>query len=381
MTDLLLSQIKPGGESQFGTDEYVVNMGPQHPATHGVLRLVVKLDGETVKETLPVLGYLHRSIEKISENRTYPQCITYTDRVDYVSAMSVNLAFALATERLMGIEAPPRAQWLRMVFVELQRLASHLLWMGAFAGDIGALTPFLYGLRERERILDLFEMTCGQRLTYNYIRIGGVMIDILPDFTEKCRAFLDYFEPKVREYEGLLTYNPIFLERTKGVGVITPEMGINSGVCGPSLRGSGVACDVRKQQPYLYYDQVKFTECLENDGDCWARYMVRMNEMRESVSIIRQSLDRLEPGPVEAKLPPILKAPAASEIYSRIESSRGEMGIYLVGDGTPKPYKVKYRCASFSNLYVLDQLTRGWKVADIMAVLGSLDMIVPEVDR
>ena len=381
MTDLLLSQIKPGGESQFGTDEYVVNMGPQHPATHGVLRLVLKLDGETVKETLPVLGYLHRSIEKISENRTYPQCITYTDRVDYVSAMSVNLAFALATERLMGIEAPPRAQWLRMVFVELQRLASHLLWMGAFAGDIGALTPFLYGLRERERILDLFEMTCGQRLTYNYIRIGGVMIDILPDFTEKCRAFLDYFEPKISEYEGLLTYNPIFLERTKGVGVITPEYGINSGVCGPSLRGSGVSCDVRKQQPYLYYDQVKFTECLENDGDCWARYMVRMSEMRESISIIRQSLVRLEPGPVEAKLPPILKAPLASEIYSRIESSRGEMGIYLIGDGTPKPYKVKYRCASFSNLYVLDQLTRGWKVADIMAVLGSLDMIVPEVDR
>lgn len=381
MTDLLLSQIKPGVESQFGTDEYVVNMGPQHPATHGVLRLVVKLDGETVKETLPVLGYLHRSIEKISENRTYPQCITYTDRVDYVSAMSVNLAFALATERLMGIEAPPRAQWLRMVFVELQRLASHLLWMGAFAGDIGALTPFLYGLRERERILDLFEMTCGQRLTYNYIRIGGVMIDILPEFTEKCRAFLDYFEPKINEYEGLLTYNPIFLERTKGVGVITPEFGINSGVCGPSLRGSGVSCDVRKQQPYLYYDQIKFTECLENDGDCWARYMVRINEMRESVSIIRQSLDRLEPGPIEAKLPPILKAPQASEIYSRIESSRGEMGIYLVGDGTPKPYKVKYRCASFSNLYVLDYLTRGWKVADIMAVLGSLDMIVPEVDR
>ncbi len=381
MTDLLLSQIKPGGESQFGTDEYVVNMGPQHPATHGVLRLVLKLDGETVKETLPVLGYLHRSIEKISENRTYPQCITYTDRVDYVSAMSVNLAFALAVERLMGIEAPPRAQWLRMVFVELQRLASHLLWMGAFAGDIGALTPFLYGLRERERILDLFEMTCGQRLTYNYIRIGGVMIDILPEFTEKCRTFLDYFEPKINEYEGLLTYNPIFLERTKGVGIITPEYGINSGVCGPSLRGSGVSCDVRKQQPYLYYDQVKFNECLENDGDCWARYMVRMNEMRESVSIIRQSLDRLEPGPVEAKLPPILKAPLASEIYSRIESSRGEMGIYLVGDGTPKPYKVKYRCASFSNLFVLDHLTRGWKVADIMAVLGSLDMIVPEVDR
>jgi NADH-quinone oxidoreductase subunit D len=381
MTDLLLSQIKPGGESQFGTDEYVVNMGPQHPATHGVLRLVVKLDGETVKETMPVLGYLHRSIEKICENRTYPQCITYTDRVDYVSAMSVNLAFAMAAEKLLGIEAPPRAQWLRMIFVELQRLASHLLWMGAFAGDIGALTPFLYGLRERERILDLFEMTCGQRLTYNYIRIGGVMIDILPDFTAKCRAFLDYFEPKIVEYEDLLTYNPIFLERTKGVGVITPEAGVNSGVCGPSLRGSGVSCDVRKQQPYLYYDQVQFKECLEIDGDCWSRYKVRMNEMRESVSIIRQCLERLEPGPTEAKLPPVLKGPAGGEVYFRIESSRGEMGIYLVGDGTPKPYKAKFRCASFSNTYVLDALTRGWKVADIMAVLGSLDMIVPEVDR
>jgi NADH-quinone oxidoreductase subunit D len=381
MTDLLLSQVKVGGESQFGTDEYVVNLGPQHPATHGVLRLIVKLDGETVKETVPVLGYLHRSIEKICENRTYPQCITYTDRIDYVSAMSVNYAFALATEKLMNIEAPARAQWLRMIFIELQRLASHLLWMGAFAGDIGALTPFLYGLRERERILDLFEMTCGQRLTYNYIRIGGVMIDILPDFVSKCIAFLDYFEPKIDEYEDLLTYNPIFLERTKGVGVISPEMGINAGVCGPSLRGSGIACDVRKQQPYLYYDQVKFAECIETAGDCWSRYKVRMREMRESVSIIRQSLERLEPGPIEAKMPPVLKAPLNSEIYSRIESSRGEMGVYLVGDGTAKPWKAKFRCASFSNLYVLDQLTKGWKVADIMAVLGSLDMIVPEVDR
>ncbi|HEY5039090.1 MAG TPA: NADH-quinone oxidoreductase subunit D [bacterium] len=381
MTDLLLSQIKLGDESQFGTDEYVVNLGPQHPATHGVLRLIVKLDGETVKETLPVLGYLHRSIEKICENRTYPQCITYTDRVDYVSAMSVNLGFALATEKLMGIEAPQRAQWLRMIMVELQRLASHLLWMGAFAGDIGALTPFLYGLRERERIIDLFEMTCGQRLTYNYIRIGGVMIDILPEFVLKCIAFLDYFDPKIDEYEGLLTYNPIFLERSKGVGIITPEVGINNGVCGPSLRGSGVVCDVRKQQPYLYYDQLQFKECLENGGDCWSRYKVRMNEMRESVSIIRQCLKRMEPGPIEAKMPPVLKAPPASEVYYRIESSRGEMGVYLVGDGTPKPWKAKFRCASFSNLYVLDQLTRGWKVADIMAVLGSLDMIVPEVDR
>ncbi len=381
MTDLLLSQIKLGAESQFGTDEYVVNLGPQHPATHGVLRLIVKLDGETVKETTPVLGYLHRSIEKICENRTYPQCITYTDRVDYVSAMSVNLAFALATERLMGLEAPPRAQWLRMIMVELQRLASHLLWMGAFAGDIGALTPFLYGLRERERIIDLFEMTCGQRLTYNYIRIGGVMIDVLPEFVPKCRAFLDYFEPKIAEYEELLTYNPIFLERTKGVGIISPEVGINAGVCGPSLRGSGVPCDVRKQQPYLYYDQVKFNECLETAGDCWSRYRVRMREIRESVSILRQCLDRLEPGPFETKLPPVLKAPPASEIYSRIESSRGEMGVYLVGDGTIKPWKCKFRCASFNNTYVLDQLTRGWKIADIMAVLGSLDMIVPEVDR
>ncbi len=381
MTDLLLSLHKGTGDSAVDSDSYVVNLGPQHPATHGVLRLIVKLDGETVQKTTPVMGYLHRSIEKICENRTYPQCITYTDRVDYVSAMSVNLAFALAAEKLMAIEIPARAQWLRMIFVELQRLASHLLWMGSFAGDIGALTPFLYGLRERERILDLFEMTCGQRLTYNYIRIGGVMIDVLPDFTPKCRSFLDYFEPKVDEYEDLLTNNPIFLGRTQGVGVITPDLGMNAGVSGPTLRGSGVSCDVRKQQPYLYYDRVQFKECLENDGDCWSRYKVRMNEMRESVAIIRQCLDRLEPGPVEAKLPPVLKAPPASEVYLRTESSRGEMGIYLVGDGTPKPWKAKFRCASFSNLYLLDTLTRGWKVADILAILGSFDLIVPEVDR
>jgi NADH-quinone oxidoreductase subunit D len=381
MTDLLLSQIRAGQESQFGTDEYVVNLGPQHPSTHGVLRLVVRLDGETVKETTPVLGYLHRSIEKICENRTYPQCITYTDRVDYVSAMSVNFAFAYAVEKLLGVEAPPRAQWLRMIMVELQRIASHLLWMGSFGGDLGALTPLLYGMRERERIIDLFEMTCGQRLTYNYIRIGGVMIDILPEFVPKCRTFLDYFEKRIDEYESLLTYNPIFLERTKGVGVITPEVGINCGVTGPALRGSGVSCDVRKKQPYLFYDQVKFNEALGTDGDCWSRYRVRMDELVQSTSIVRQCLDRLEPGPVEAKLPPVLKAQAGGEIYSRIESSRGEMGVYLVGDGTAKPWKCKFRCASFNNVYVLDQLTRGWKLADIMAVLGSMDMIVPEVDR
>ncbi|MGH7738556.1 MAG: NADH-quinone oxidoreductase subunit D [bacterium] len=381
MTDLLLSQIRAGQESQFGTDEYVVNLGPQHPSTHGVLRLIVRLDGETVKETTPVLGYLHRSIEKICENRTYPQCITYTDRVDYVSAMSVNFAFAYAVEKLMAIEVPARAQWLRMIMIELQRIASHLLWMGSFGGDLGALTPLLYGMRERERIIDLFEMTCGQRLTYNYIRIGGVMIDILPEFEAKCRAFLDYFEPRVDEYESLLTYNPIFLQRTKGVGLITPEVAVNCGVTGPALRGSGVSCDVRKKQPYLYYDQIKFEEALGTDGDCWSRYRVRMDEMLQSVSIIRQCLDRMEPGPVEAKLPPVLKAPAGGEIYSRIESSRGEMGVYLVGDGTAKPWKAKFRCASFNNVYVLDQLTRGWKLSDIMAVLGSMDMIVPEVDR
>jgi NADH-quinone oxidoreductase subunit D len=381
MTDLLSSPTEIDAVTQPDTDEYVINIGPQHPATHGVIRLVVKLDGETIKQTTPIVGYLHRSIEKICENRTYPQCITYTDRVEYVSAMSANLAFALAAEKIMGIEPPPRAQWLRMIFTELQRLASHLVWMGAFAGDIGALTPLLYGFRERERILDLFEATCGQRLTYNYIRIGGVMIDILPDFIEKCRAFLDYFSPKIDEYELLLTNNPIFLERTKGVGVIPAEIGVNCGVCGPSLRGSGVSCDVRKQQPYLYYDQVKFNECLEAGGDNWSRYKVRMNEMRESVSIVRQCLERMEPGPVEAKMPPVLKAPPASETYTRIESSRGEMGVYLVGDGTPKPWKAKFRCASFNNLYVLDQVTRGLKVADIVAVLGSLDVIVPEIDR
>jgi NADH:ubiquinone oxidoreductase subunit D len=381
MTDLLLSQIDINSNSLTETDEYIVNLGPQHPATHGVLRLVVKLDGEVVKETMPVLGYLHRSIEKICENRTYPQCITYTDRVDYASAMSANLAYAMAAEKLLNIEIPPRAQWLRMIFVELQRIASHLLWLGAFAGDLGAFTPFLYGLRERERVLDLFEMTCGQRLTYNYIRIGGVMIDVLPEFVEKCRLFLDYFFKKVDEYEELLTYNPIFLERTKGVGFITPEEAINWGLAGPSLRGSGVSCDIRKQQPYLFYDQIDFKEEISYGGDCWSRYKVRMNEMRQCVSIIRQCLDHMGPGAVEAKLPPVLKGPNGQEAYSRIESSRGEMGVYLVGNGTPKPWKCKFRCASFNNLSVIDKLTRGWKVADIMAVLGSLDIIIPEVDR
>lgn len=378
MTDLLLSRIDAQTSE---SDEYVVNLGPHHPATHGVLRLVVKLDGETVREVVPVPGYLHRSIEKICENRTYAQCITYTDRIDYASAMSVNLAHALAVERLMGLEAPPRAQWLRMIMVELQRIASHLLWMGAFGGDLGAFTPFLYGLRERERVLDLFEMSCGQRLTYNYIRIGGVMLDVPPEFEPLCRSFLDYFLPRVDEYERLLTYNPIFLERTKGVGQMTSEFAINGGASGPTLRGSGVSCDVRKQQPYLYYDQVEFEECLQEGGDCWSRYKVRIEELRQSVKIIRQCLDRLEPGPTMAKLPPVLKPPKGAEIYSRIESSRGEMGVYLVSDGSAKPWKCKYRTASFSNLPLLNDLCRGWKVADIMAVLGSMDIIIPEVDR
>jgi NADH-quinone oxidoreductase subunit D len=381
MTDLLSNRIEAGGASVTDTDEYAINIGPQHPSTHGVIRLIVKMDGETVKQITPVVGYLHRSIEKICENRTYPQCVTYTDRVDHVSSLSANLAFALAADKLMGIEPPPRAQWLRMIFAELQRLASHLLWMGAFGGDIGALTPFLYGLRERERILDLFEMTCGQRLTYNYIRVGGVMIDILPEFVPKCQAFLDDFPSKVDEYELLLTNNPILLERTKGVGVIPPEIGISAGVCGPSLRGSGVSCDVRKQQPYLFYDQVKFDECLEKGCDSWSRYKVRMNEMRQSASIIGQCLERLEPGPVEAKMPPVLKAPKGGEAYARSEASRGEMGVYLVGDGTAKPWKAKFRCASFNNLYALDRMMRGQKFADIMTAMGSLDLIAAEVDR
>jgi NADH-quinone oxidoreductase subunit D len=361
-------------------EEFLLNMGPQHPSTHGVLRLVLKLRGEFIVDLTPHVGYLHRSIEKIAENRTYAQFMPFTDRIDYCASMPCNLAWALAVEKLAGIEVPPRAQYLRVIMTELNRIASHLIYLGVMSLDLGAFTPFLYTFREREWILDLFEMTCGQRLTYNYMRFGGVSRDVPPEFYQSCKDFTKVFRKKVNEYEALFTYNPIFLTRTKDVGVLPIDVGLDYGASGPTLRGSGHNWDLRKVEPYSSYEKFKFAVPLGTKGDVWDRYMVRVEEMRESCNIIDQALEGLPEGEIKTKVPGMFKPPAG-EVISRIEAPRGEMGYYLISDGSTKPYRVKIRTASYGNVQVLRYLSRGWKIADLVAIFGSLDVVLPEVDR
>ena len=362
------------------TEEFQVNMGPQHPSTHGVCRLVLTMDGEKVVKIEPVIGYLHRAIEKICENRTYPQCIPLMDRFEYVTSMASNHVFALAVEKLAGMEVPVRAEYLRVIMVELNRIASHLIFYGVTAMDIGAYTPFLYGLREREKIVDLFEMTCGQRLTYNYIRIGGVSRDIPAEFIPKCREFIPYMRDKLRDYEGLLNENPIWLARTKGVGVIPAETAIAYGASGPVLRASGVKYDVRRNDPYSVYDKFDFDIPTHPEGDSFARYIQRLDEIRQSLRIIEQALDMLPEGDVSVKLKPNFKPPEG-EVYNRIESARGEMGCYIRSDGTKKPSRVKLRGSSYAHLQMLPAIGTGVLIADLVTIFATLDIILPEVDR
>ncbi|MDP3025467.1 MAG: NADH-quinone oxidoreductase subunit D [candidate division Zixibacteria bacterium] len=366
--------------SEIYTEEFFVNMGPQHPSTHGVLRLLLKMDGEVVLDMVPHVGYLHRSMEKIAENRTYYQYIPYTDRIDYVSAMFCNQAFCMAMEKLANVPVPERAEYIRIIMVELNRIASHLIWLGTFSLDLGAITPFLYCFREREKILDLFEMVCGQRMTFNYMRVGGVSRDITPEFIPMAKEFIKYFLPRVDEYEDILTNNPIFLSRTKGVGLLDQKTAIENGVTGPSLRGTGLKCDLRKDEPYSVYDKFNFDIPTGETSDVWDRYMVRIQEMRESAKIVLQALESLPEGPIKTKISAVFKPPAG-EVYLRIEAPRGEMGFYIVSDGSPKPYRLKIRTGSFSNLTVLPIISRGWKIADVVAIFGSLDVVLPEVDR
>lgn len=366
--------------SEIYTEEFFVNMGPQHPSTHGVLRLLLKMDGEVVLDMVPHVGYLHRSMEKIAENRTYYQYIPYTDRIDYVSAMFCNQAFCMAIEKLANVPVPERAEYIRIIMVELNRIASHLIWLGTFSLDLGAITPFLYSFREREKILDLFEMVCGQRMTFNYMRVGGVSRDITPEFVPMAKEFVNYFLPRVDEYEEILTQNPIFLSRTKGVGLLDQKTAIDYGVTGPSLRGTGLKWDLRKDEPYSIYDRFKFEIPTGENSDVWDRYIVRIKEMRESAKIALQAIESLPEGPIMTKIPAVFKPPAG-EVYLRIEAPRGEMGFYIVSDGSPKPYRVKIRTGSFSNLTVLSIISRGWKIADLVAIFGSLDVVLPEVDR
>ena len=369
----------------FVTEDMTLSMGPQHPSTHGVLRFVVRADGEVMKEAIPDIGYLHRSIEKIAEKVGWHGFIPYTDRVDYVAAMFCNHGWAMAAEKLGGIEVPKRAEYCRVIADELCRIHSHLLSVGTMAMDIGAFTPFTHAIREREYLNDLFEELCGARLTFHYMRIGGVGWDLPPGWNEKVLHFLDRFEPLIDEYDRLISFNKIYAERLANVAVITAEEAVDYNLVGPNLRGSGVSYDVRRDDPYSIYPELEFDVPVGRGemgtlGDCFDRYIVRMREMRESCKIIRQCLSRLPDGPVIARVPRTFK-PAAGDCYVRLESARGDMGWYVVSDGTAFPYRCKIRTGSFAAISMTQHVSRDLMIADLIAVIASFDLVAPEIDR
>lgn len=363
------------------TEPFVINIGPQHPSTHGVFRMRLTLDGEVIIDVEPVLGYLHRGIEKLAEGRTYTQNIPFTDRLDYLASMSNNLAYVLAVEKLAGIPVPERAEYLRVIMAELQRIASHLIGVGAFLNDCGAfMTPFLYMFREREKLLDLFEMVCGQRLTYNYMRIGGVSHDIPPEFLPALDKFVKIMPDFIDEYDQLLAENEILLARAKGVGILPKELAINISASGPVLRASGVKWDIRKADPYSVYDRFEFDIPVGSTGDCYDRYRVRIQEMRQSVRIIKQAMEQLPPGEVLSQVSHLLRPPVG-EAYGHIEAPRGELGFYLVSDNSIAPYRFHTRAPTLINLTALRDMMIGWKVADAIIIFGSIDICLAEVDR
>lgn len=363
------------------SEPFILNIGPQHPSTHGVFRIRATVDGEKVTDAEMVMGYLHRSMEKLAEERTYTQNIPFTDRTDYLSSMSNNLGYCLAVEKLAGIEVPARGNAIRVIMAELQRLASHCMAVGAFANDTGAWqTPVMWAFREREKILDIFEVTSGARLTCNYMRIGGVAFDLRPEFEPMVRKVLEELPPFIDDIENLLVGNEIFVSRTRGIGVLTPEMATNASLSGPMLRGSGIAWDIRKADPYCGYEQYEFQIPIGYQGDSYDRFIIRLEEMRQSCSIIKQALDALPRGPFRTEVPLALR-PAAGEAYARIESPRGELGYYLVSDESPAPFRFHIRPPSFINLSALKEMTVGGTVADAIVVLGSIDIVVGEIDR
>lgn len=362
------------------TQEYLVNMGPQHPSTHGVLRLLVKLEGEMVHNVDPHIGYIHSGIEKMCESLTYPQVPYLTDRMDYLSAAMNEEAVCLCIENALQIEVPDRVKYLRTIITELQRLASHQLWWCVMGMDLGALTTFFYGLRDREKILDIFEETCGARLTLNYNVPGGVMFDMHPNFQKRVKEFITYFKKVLPEYDQLLTGNVIFQERTKNVGIMTKEDCIAWGVTGPSGRGSGWSCDVRIHHPYSAYPFVKFNEALYYNGDTLDRYKVRIKEMWESMSIIEQLIDNIPEGDYQVKMKGVIKLPEG-EFFQRVEAARGDFGVLIISDGKKNPYRVKFRSPGFSNLSALNTMSKGWKIADLVAIMSSLDLVIPDIDR
>jgi len=383
----------------------ILNMGPQHPSTHGVLRLLLEIDGETVVRMVPDIGYLHTGIEKTCEAKFYQQVVVLTDRIDYLCPMTNNLCYVLAVEKLLGMEIPPRAQWMRVMLNELTRIASHLVWLGTHALDIGAMTVFLYCFREREEILRIFEMVSGQRMMTSYFRVGGLALDAPLGFFEKVKKFVDIFPSRVDEYEGLLTGNRIWIERLKGVGHLSAEDAIALGMTGPALRASGVDWDLRRDMPYTGYENFKFKVPVSQDGDVWARYVGRVRELRESIGIVKQALEGMPEGRIKADAPKVVLPDRekmktqmealiyhfkivtegftvpAGEVYQAIESPRGEMGYYIMSDGTAKPYRVHMRSPSYANLQALNKMCEGRLIADVVAAIGSIDIVLGEIDR
>src|SRR5271166_5981338 len=393
-------------ETAIGTTKtMVLNMGPQHPSTHGVLRVLLELDGENVVTSIPDIGYLHTGIEKSCEAKTYSQAITLTDRLDYLAPLSNNLCYCLAVEKILGIEAPKRAQYIRVLLTELQRISSHLVWLGTHAIDLGAMSVFLYGFREREEILKIFEMVAGQRMMTSYFRIGGLALEPPLGWLKRVKAFIDKFPPRIAEYEGLLTRNPIWLMRTQGIGTISAQDAVAIGLSGPSLRGSGVKWDLRKNQPYSSYDKFDFDVPTRSEGDVYARYMVRVAELRESMKIVIQAMEGMPEGRIRANAPHLVMPeresmknsiegliyhfkivtegfhPPIGEAYQAIESPRGELGFYIVSDGSPKPFRCHLRAPGFANLQALPQLMQGRLIADAVACIGSIDIVLGEIDR
>jgi NADH-quinone oxidoreductase subunit D len=368
------------------TEEMVISMGPQHPSTHGVLRLEIVVDGEIVVDVIPHLGYLHRCFEKHCEHMTnYQQVVPYADRMDYVAAMSNEFGYAIAMEKMLKIKVPERVEYLRVIMAEFSRIVSHLIAIGTYGLDIGAFTPFLYCMRDRERVLDIFEQTCGARLLYNYMWVGGLSHDVQPNFAEKVRDFCKYFRPKITELNNLLSFNKIFVSRTANVGVLPADVAINYACSGPVLRGSGVKWDLRKNDPYSVYDKLDFeipigTGKRGTVGDCWDRYMVRIGEMEQSVNIIEQAIDKLPAGDVQSTIPKRIR-PEAGDVYVRTETPKGELGYYIVSDGTATPYRVKVKSPCFVNLSSLPAMSRGAMISDLVAILGSVDIVLGEVDR
>jgi NADH-quinone oxidoreductase subunit D len=406
MAELIGTPILEVPAAEGAKDQHmVINMGPQHPATHGVLRLVLEIDGEIIVRLYPEVGYLHTGIEKTCEAKFYQQVVPLTDRINYLDPLSNNLCYCLAVEKLLGLEAPEKAKWLRVLLVELSRLNSHLIWLGTHAMDIGALTVFLYTFREREDILRLFEAVAGQRMMTSYFRIGGLSMEPPLDFLDRVQAFINTFPEKIDEYANLLTGNPIFRNRLMGVGYLSAADAIALGVTGPPMRASGVDFDLRRDMPYSGYEKFKFNVPISTGGDCWARYEVRLLEMRESVKIIQQALDGMPEGPVKADAPKIVlpdrekmktqmealihhfkivtegfEVPAG-EVYQGIEAGHGQTGYYVVSDGTAKPHRVHMRYPSFATLQALETMCQGRMLADVVAIIGSIDIVLGEIDR